>query len=290
MPAITYRPAPPLLTTVEAFKRQWNILATAEDASAAQIAAATLDDARIVQHIRAASKTIGEACNRHFVPYLATLGHEADPDGWVKLADELLICTSVTLSDIAVETTNYQLLEPHARPYTSLFNPAGWWVGGYPDADALKVLGWWGHHPYPDAMWVSKTTVDVNPAGMLVGATSVVVASVTDLGVFDYIRIEDEMLLITAIDTVTRTLTVTRGERGTTAAAHAHGTSVSYFDVEWDVRHAATIYATYLYDTRDNFGGAVAVTPDGSYPVRKKLPEFVVEALGSAYREEWMTP
>jgi hypothetical protein len=290
MPAITYRPSPPLLTTVEAFKAQWNITALAEDAEAHQVAAAALDDTRIVAYIKAASRTIGEACNRSFVPYLATLGHEVSPDGWVKLADELLSLSTVTLDDVEVDADDYQLLEPNERPYTSIFKETGWWAASSTNASALKVAGWWGHHHYPDAMWVSKTTVDVNPGGMLVGATSVVVASVTDLGVFDYIKIEDEMLLITAIDTDTRALTVTRGERGTTAAAHAHGTSVSLFDVEWDVRHAATIYATYLYDTRDNFGGAVAVTPDGSYPVRKKLPEFVIEALGSAYHEEWWTP
>lgn len=287
MPAITYRPALPLLTTVEAFKRQWNILATAEDADAEQVAAATLDDARIVTYIKAASAHIGEACNRHFVPYLATLGHEASPDGWVPLVDELLICTTVTLDDTEVSADDYQLLEPYARPYTSIFNDDGWLPTLYTDADALKVAGWWGYHPYPDAMWTAKTTVDVSPGGMLVGATSVVVASVTDLGVFDYIKIESEVLLITAIDTDTRTLTVTRGERGTTAAAHAHGTSVSLFDVEMDVRHAATVYATYLYDTRDNFGGAVAVTPDGSYPVRKKLPDFVADVLGIRYHETW---
>lgn len=289
MPAITHRPAPPLLTTVEAFKRQWNITALAEDAAPNQVAAAALDDARIVQHIRAASKTIGEACNRHFVPYLATLGHEAMPDGWVELADELLICESVALDGTEIEEAEYQLLEPHARPYTSLYKNTGWWSSSL-SADGLKVAGWWGHHPYPDAMWVEKTAVNVSPGGMLVGATSVVVASVTDIEAFDYIRIEDEMMLVTAVDTPTKTLTVVRGERGTTAAAHAHGTSVSLFDVEWDVRHAATIYATYLYDTRDNFGGAVAVTPDGSYPVRKKLPDFVIEALGSAYHEKWMSP
>lgn len=61
-------------------------------------------------------------------------------------------------------------------------------------------------------------------------ATTITVASVAGLpvnnGVFS-VKIESEVLLVTAVDPVAKVLTVRRGSFGTIAAAHANGTAVS---------------------------------------------------------------
>lgn len=61
-------------------------------------------------------------------------------------------------------------------------------------------------------------------------ATTITVASVTGLpvnsGVFS-IKVESEIMLVAAVDTVAKILTVRRGSFGTLAAAHADGTAVA---------------------------------------------------------------
>jgi hypothetical protein len=53
------------------------------------------------------------------------------------------------------------------------------------------------------------------------------VTSVTNLAALDYIKIEEEIVKITAINVGTKTLTITRAARGTTAATHANSLTIS---------------------------------------------------------------
>ena len=60
--------------------------------------------------------------------------------------------------------------------------------------------------------------------------TSVTLSSVDSLSVDDIIKVDSEVLRVTAIDTDTNIITVVRGRHGSTAATHSNGASVSKFD------------------------------------------------------------
>lgn len=68
------------------------------------------------------------------------------------------------------------------------------------------------------------TTIAIEEGTFALGDTTLTVTSATGLSVNDYIKIEDEYLLITAI--ATNDLTVTRGQLGTDDVSHDSGTSV----------------------------------------------------------------
>ena len=70
------------------------------------------------------------------------------------------------------------------------------------------------------------TTTTTLSAGIVAGDTSLTVASSTGLTVGDYLRIGNELMFIDAI--VGTTITVTRAQCGTTAAAHSGGATVTF--------------------------------------------------------------
>jgi len=85
------------------------------------------------------------------------------------------------------------------------------------------------HSWFEDSMFgtESKTTATATDS-----ATSIVVADVEPFRVNQVIKIGEELLLVTAVTTGTKTLTVTRGYANTTAAAVASGAVVSVQFVE----------------------------------------------------------
>jgi hypothetical protein len=81
------------------------------------------------------------------------------------------------------------------------------------------------HIWFEDAMFATESATT---ATALIDATAVVVASVEPYRVNDVVKIGDELLKVTAINSGTKTLTVTRGYASTTAAAVASGAVVEF--------------------------------------------------------------
>ena len=82
------------------------------------------------------------------------------------------------------------------------------------------------------------------------------------------IRIDDELMDVTDTDETTKTLTLRRGIRGSTAAAHTVGSTISLWYPEDDIVQAATRQAALLYSRQGAFQ-QVTISPDGvtvSYP------------------------
>lgn len=104
------------------------------------------------------------------------------------------------------------LLNPHQTP---LLNALGF------AAPVSQVEHVW----FEDEMYADETTTT---ASALVGATDVVVASVEPFRVGSVIKIGEELLYVSAINSGTKTLTVTRGYASTTAAAIGNGAKVEF--------------------------------------------------------------
>jgi hypothetical protein len=104
------------------------------------------------------------------------------------------------------------LLNPHQTP---LLNALGF-------SEAIHAVE---HVWYEDEMFADESTTT---ASALIAATDIVVADVTPFRVGSVIKIVDELLYVSAINTGTKTLTVTRGYAATTNAAIASGAKVEF--------------------------------------------------------------
>ncbi|WNF07471.1 SU10 major capsid protein [Brevibacillus borstelensis] len=108
------------------------------------------------------------------------------------------------------------LLNPHQTPLINLI--------GF-STPVTQVEHVW----FEDEMFADESTVS---GAKLETDTSVVVADVEPFRANQVIKIGEELLLVTAVDSGTKTLTVTRGYAGTTATTIADGAKVEVMFVE----------------------------------------------------------
>ncbi|CAM3640309.1 SU10 major capsid protein [Mesobacillus zeae] len=146
------------------------------------------------------------------------------------------------------------------------------------------------HQWFEDEMYADESTV---AGAKLVSDTAVVVADVEPFRVGHVVKIGEELLLVTAITTGTKTLTVTRGYAGTTAAAIADAAKIEVQFVEGaegsDVRGArykarvAKSNKTQIFDDSVEISGtAQAVQQYGigdlyEYEKQKKQVELALQ-------------
>ncbi len=72
----------------------------------------------------------------------------------------------------------------------------------------------------------SRQTLTTLDGAVTAAATSLIVAHSDDIGPGSFVAIGDELIYVQAVTSASRTLTVIRGQRGTTAEAHADGALV----------------------------------------------------------------
>jgi hypothetical protein len=127
------------------------------------------------------------------------------------------------------------------------------------------------HQWFEDEMFAVQSTVN---GAKLASDTAIVVADAEPFRANQVVKIGDELLLVTAVNAGTKTLTVTRGYAGTTAAAIADGASVDVMFVEgtegadaraarYKARVAKSNYTQIFDDTVEVTGTAESVTQYG---------------------------
>jgi Family of unknown function (DUF5309) len=169
------------------------------------------------------------------------------------------------------------LLNPHQTPLISLL--------GFGDAVTQVEHAW-----FEDEMVAYESTVNGAKTN---SDTSIVVADAEPFRANQVVKIGEELLLVTAVDAVTKTLTVVRGYAGTTAAAIADGAKIEVMFVEGqegrdarDARFKARKRVSNLTqifdDTIEISGTAQAVTQYGvsdlyEYEKQKKQLELALQ-------------
>lgn len=137
--------------------------------------------------------------------------------------------------------------------------PYGGWSSPAFDA-ALTIEGAWGYNTSPSTMFEET---DALASGVNDSTASIPVADAGLFEVYDYIRIDDELMLVTAINTTTDILTVKRGVNGYTAAAHDAAADVARYIVEPDIALIATRLAALVYERKTDVGTAIQVMQTG---------------------------
>lgn len=138
----------------------------------------------------------------------------------------------------------------------------------------ITVNGMFGYVPHYDYAWKAKTTI--TEAVSDTTGTSLTVAATTGLNIGDYLKIDSEFFLITAIASLV--LTVERGALGTTAATHADNAPVSLFQQKADIKNAVREWAAYLWKTKDKIGEEITIY-EGFTRLPKGLSPTVVNTV-----------
>lgn len=218
------------------------------------------------------SKIITDKTNRQFVPYydsksiytqVAIRDHDLTHNGHgyvLELPDDLLAVDSITFLGTVLTGTQYRLVGSNnyadEYPYKRiLFNPSGLPSVTREFTDAIVIVGEWGVH---DNLSNAYSTITTTAEVLDDSETGIDVANGSgDLfSVYDYIRIDDELMLITTItegvNPAPDVLTVTRGVNGFTASTHDSGASITRWNVVNDVSFLATRMTNYWYNRRND--------------------------------------
>lgn len=282
----------PDLTTLQHVKRL--IKTGTDDAS---------DDLLIRQLISAASKYVHEYCQRSFVPVWGAREFDAYGDyveshALFLVQDDLLALTSITNGDgSAIQLSDTVLYPLNHYPKNSITLRQGCSTPFTYDTDplgAITVTGAWGYHNDYDSAWID-TLDTVQDAPLTAGATAIAVVDADGVNadgqlrfeVLQYLRIEDEVVQVTAINANTNMLTVRRAALGTTAADHVTATPITSYQPMEDVVMACTSLASWLYQTRQSVGekiqfltGAQIITNQAPVHIRTTLEQHVMWRSG----------
>ncbi len=262
------------------------------------------DETLLLRFIGDATAMAHQFCRRSFVPYRQTKTFDARGD-WVDgrtltLNADLLDAITITNGDGSVITDDQYLLRDRNRyPRHEIKLKASsnliWTSDGYDWEDAITIDGIWGYHESYDQAWVDSGDTVQDAGGVDAAATAI---TVTDAGgqdarfntrfqVGQVLRIDDEYLILTAVDAGTNTLTVRRGQLGTTATAHETGAAIYTYAPMDDVARAIASLAIWLYRNKATQGDEVFVLSDGSKMINNQAPSNIRDTLRAYVWWDW---
>lgn len=256
----------------------------------------TIDDALVETHIVSATDLITGFCNRSFVPYRETKLFDARGDRIVDhsrtllVRDDLLAVHTLTNGDgTALVSSKYALSSGYPKWSVELLPSTGLtWTYTTDWQNAISLVGTWGYHEDYSSAWVSSGDAIKDTGGI---NASVQTISVTDADGKDaryrtrfqvghLLKIEDEYLRVVAVTAgTTNTLTVLRGQLGTTAAIHAKDTVIFSYAPMRNIEQACLSLTTWLYRYAPTAGAPIQVQYDGSKQIQSDLPKFIFDAL-----------
>lgn len=182
--------------------------------------------------------------------------------------------TTIPASDYILLTGSRQDLTPYDRVYLlpdSEHNVFLW--SGNADV-SNTVTGIWGFHDDYDEAWVYANTTLQNAGGIPASSTSTVldVSSLSGsdntgrspkIQTYDLIKIGDEFMNVTSIDTTSDTVTVARAVNGSLLAAHAQLDPIYRWSPIEEIVLTARRLTAYFYAQRSIDSYEVQVDPAG---------------------------
>lgn len=138
---------------------------------------------------------------------------------------DLLELSSVVLNGETLSASYYELSPSDTYP--------AWQVSfdgdnvtlptGTAFSTSLVLNGTWGYHENPSAMWTANGTL----LGNMTSSATSFAATTGTIETYQYLKIGSEIIFVTAVTVgATDTITIERGARGSTAAAHTLGDTI----------------------------------------------------------------
>ena len=246
-----------------------------------------IDDGVVERLLKAASRYMTNESGRRFDPRIETRYYDipdnesVDPRELKLDADLLEVLTLTNGDGTVIPSTAFTLRPRNQSPYryirlkdTSLY---GWTASTSAGThDVIEVYGLWGHHNrYAEAWQTITTAAEALDAVEL----SYDVTLATDFAIGNLIRFDDELGYISGISS--NTLTITRGENGSTAATHLTAINVKAWQVMDEVKQAVLAITLQAYKQR--FGQSISqsatVTAAGVVLSPRDIPAFAQDTI-----------
>ena len=283
--------------------------ATLADAKQDNKSGTTADDLYLLRALRTVSQRIdrqmGQQSRPYFAPFIETRKLQLRPTmvnsalGTLMLPAPLLAVTGVSVSGTALTVGTDVLGYPDSAvpPFEALQLSAAYaydWY--YYCSDTLRqpyvsITGEWGYHGDYAHAWQQ---VDTLAAAMSDATTTTLTVHTVDAAGTDgntptfspgqLIKIDDELLNVSAVNNTTKVLTVeARGANGSTAATHLNGAAIKVWQAEPDIRQVVARQAAFMNKKRGAYEAAV-ITEVGmvTYPA-DLLPELLGVLQGYLY-------
>lgn len=250
------------------------------------------DDAIVELLLKAASRYIDTQTAREFYPYVQTRyfdvpsSDDIDPRALKMDADLLEVISIVNGDGVTIPSTEYTLRPRNASPYIFVRlvdNSTYYWAsdGAGDTHDVISVTGIWGFHNRYSSAWIIGSTLAED---LDTSETGIDVTSGTLFSVGDLIRFGNELGYVSA--KATNTLTSTRAENGSTAAAHLTSANVYIWQVMDELKNAVLEIAVQAYHRRFGQGSnaAATVTAAGVVLSPKDIPAMATDFIRSYRR------
>lgn len=249
------------------------------------------DDAVIESLLRSVSRFVDEQTGRYFFPRVETRYYDV-PDGTaldvrslVVDGDLLEVITLVNGDGVTIASSEYTLRPRNQSPYLYIRlkdSSTYYWASNSASDlhDVIAVTGIWGfHNRYSDAWELGSTLAEA----LDTTETGTDVTSGTSFLIGDVIRFGDELAYVS--NKLTNTLTNTRGENGSTAAAHDSGENVYIWRYMESLK--AAVLETTLQSYKRRFGtsgtNVATITGAGVVLAPKDIPTVMHDFI-QAYR------
>lgn len=260
----------------------------------------TTEDTTLLQYGQLMSEAADQYISRNyqtctFVPrrvtrYYDCLGSDAIRQGGKRLELDAPFVAFTTIVDgegtTLVENTDVYALPRATSPYTALYRYDGTlWTAYSGDTyvQQIAITGDLCYRTFYSEAWLTATTLGAAISDTT--GTTITTASNTVLSPGMFIRVDSEWMCV--VSGATTSWVVTRGERGSTAATHSNGATVSRFIPEPTITRALMRWAALAFGRKGAFentrfdGVATVQFPDDiPAEVRRMLDEVGRPMLG----------
>jgi len=291
-----------MLSTVELVNRE--LRKTKEAMTINVTPQATIDATAILKRIDALCRLLedDQRLKNSFVPEVETKYYDAqwvekngpiNANGILSLTPPapLLSLTSLTVNDssdvdtfTAIDADDILLLPRGnvAKTEIKLLNNEQWPFDAETHEGAIAVTGEWAWHDNPDLRWLDSN--DTLQANINASTNSVLVA---DADGTDYwldsprfspgnlVKIDSEYMSVRAVSTDNGTLSVIRGQRGSTLVAHTSGATIYNWSGAQAAQDFVTRAAALQYKRRGEFiDTKVEGVTEIHWPTAQTIPEY----------------
>lgn len=266
---------------------------------------------KIEFYLRQATQWINRYTRREFIPWVEErvfpvpysfydLRVRRFPSAHLKLDQDLLEIITLTNGSKTLKESSYYTLEHNIYPKSIVVVKfPDFWGGQFGanintryDEAVVKIEGIWGYadYQYPREYWVDTLQV-IESGGITANQTTFNVSTVDSFDNYgergfatgNLLRIDNELMEVTAIDPTLNSVTVKRGVRGSSRSAHDANSVIKRWRVRDDIMQVCLTVAKQWREANLAAGGRIGVS-DQSVGVEIGIPADALEIAKSYTR------
>jgi hypothetical protein len=250
----------------------------------------TIDDTVIEQLLESASRHIESQTMRYYYPRIETHYFDVPEGRELIVDDDLLAVISITNGDgTTLASTEYNLIDRNKTPYYAIrIKPSSTYSWEYDTEDGgelvIGVTAFWGFHSrYTLHGWKAGSTLS---EALDTSETEWDVASASLFAAGQLVKVNNELCVVSSAPTG-KVNVASRGENGSTAAAHDSGATVYIWQPMEDLRNGVVEWVNNAYHRRfgESLRGEETVTAAGIVISPRDIPKLVKDFIAANARK-----